>query len=39
MFWPKKNVGWYLEPGWELDFPSGGHQQGFAIAGGLIIGR
>jgi hypothetical protein len=39
MFWPKKNVGWYLEPGYEADFRSGATRQGLAMAGGLIIGR
>jgi len=39
MFWPKKNVGWYLEPGYEADFRAGTTRQGFAMAGGLIIGR
>jgi hypothetical protein len=39
MFWPTKNVGWYLEPGYELDFRLGARRQGLAMAGGLIIGR
>ncbi len=39
MFWPKKNVGWYLEPGYEADFRHATARQGFAMAGGLIIGR
>jgi len=39
MFWPKKNVGWYVEPGYEADFRAGTTRQGFAMAGGLIIGR
>lgn len=39
MFWPKKNVGWYLEPGYEAAFRAGAARQGFAIALGLIIGR
>ena len=39
MFWPRKNVGWYLEPGYELTFREGATRQGLAIAGGLLIGR
>jgi hypothetical protein len=39
MFWPRKNVGWYLEPGYEADFRLGATRQGLAIAGGLILGR
>jgi hypothetical protein len=39
MFWSKKNVGWYLEPGYEIAFRAGTIRQGFAIAGGFIIGR
>jgi hypothetical protein len=39
MFWPKRNVGWYLEPGYEAVFRDRAAHQGFAMAGGLIIGR
>ena len=39
MFWPKKNVGWYLEPGYEADFRNGATRSGFAMAAGLLIGR
>ena len=39
MFWPRKNLGWYLEPGYEADVRNGATRSGFAIAGGLIIGR
>ena len=39
MFWPKKNIGSYLEPGYEASFRAGTTHQGFAMAGGLIIGR
>ena len=39
MFWPRKNLGWYLEPGYEADVRNGAARSGFAIAGGLIIGR
>ena len=38
MFWPRKNVGWYVEPGYEAAF-RGGAQHGFAVAAGLLIGR
>lgn len=39
MVWPKKNVGWYLEPGYEVAFPKGTNEHGVALAAGLIIGR
>jgi hypothetical protein len=39
MFWPKKDVGWYLEPGYEADFRKDGTRHGLAVAAGLIIGR
>jgi hypothetical protein len=34
-----KHVGWYLEPGYEVTFPSGSSHADLAMAGGLIIGR
>lgn len=39
MFWPKKNVGWYLESGFEAAFRRGETSRGFAMAAGLILGR
>jgi hypothetical protein len=39
MFWPKKNIGWYVEPGYELTFHDGTRHHGLAIAAGLLIGR
>jgi hypothetical protein len=39
MYWPKKNVGLYVEPGYDLDFRAGSTRHGFAMAAGLIIGR
>jgi hypothetical protein len=39
MFWPRRNVGWYLEPGYEVTFQSGATRQGLGISGGLLIGR
>lgn len=39
MFWPRKDVGWYLEPGFENDFVHGRSRRGFAMAAGLVIGR
>jgi hypothetical protein len=39
MFWPTKNVGWYLEPGYEATFHDGTTQHGLAMAAGVIIGR
>jgi hypothetical protein len=39
MFWPTKNVGLYVEPGYEAAFRAGTTRQGFAMAAGLIVGR
>jgi hypothetical protein len=39
MIWPRKNVGWYVEPGYELTFRDGTKHHGLAIAAGLLIGR
>jgi hypothetical protein len=39
MFWPKPNIGWYLEPGYEITFPKGSTHHGLAMAAGLLIGR
>jgi hypothetical protein len=39
MFWPRKNVGWYIEPGYEVTFRDGTTHHGLAIAVGLLIGR
>ena len=37
MFWPRKSVGWYLEPGYEVVF---GHSTSRAVnmTGGLLFG-
>jgi len=37
MFWPAKNVGWYLEPGYGVTFGRGGERSLGATAG-LLIG-
>jgi hypothetical protein len=39
MFWPRKNVGWYLEPGYELTLQGGLKHHGVGIAAGLLLGR
>jgi hypothetical protein len=39
MFWPRRNLGWYVEPGFEVTFPDGTAKRGMAIAAGLLIGR
>ncbi|HUC78083.1 MAG TPA: hypothetical protein VMS04_22475 [Vicinamibacterales bacterium] len=39
MFWPSRNLGWYVEPGYEATFPDGMTKGGMAIAVGLLIGR
>jgi hypothetical protein len=38
MFWPsaRHKFGWYLEPGFELNFGRG-HEQSFGMSGGLLI--
>ncbi|HWW93045.1 MAG TPA: hypothetical protein VN375_06750 [Vicinamibacteria bacterium] len=39
MVWPRKNVGWYVEPGYEVTFRRGDRQSALGIAAGLLIGR
>ena len=39
MFWPRKNIGWYVEPGYELTFREGTTHQGVGMDLGLIFGR
>ena len=39
MFWPKKNVGWYVEPGYEVVWRDGARHHGLGIAVGALIGR
>lgn len=39
MFWPRRNVGWYVEPGYEATFRDGTTHHGYAIAFGLLLGR
>jgi hypothetical protein len=39
MFWPRKNLGWYVEPGLEVTFRDGAKRQGLGISAGLLIGR
>jgi hypothetical protein len=39
MVWPRKNVGWYVEPGYEITFRAGTRHHGVALAAGLLIGR
>jgi hypothetical protein len=39
MVWPKRNVGWYVEPGYEVTFHDGTAHHGLAVAAGLLIGR
>ena len=39
MFWPRRNVGWYVEPGYEVTFRGGTTRHGLGIAAGLLIGR
>ncbi len=38
MFWPARDVGWYVEPGYEATFHNGTHHA-LGIALGLLIGR
>jgi hypothetical protein len=37
MFWPTKNIGWYVEPAYEIIFRHGSRGS-FAVTGGLLIG-
>ena len=39
MFWPRRNVGWYVEPGYEVTLRNGEKHHGVGIAAGLLIGR
>jgi hypothetical protein len=39
MFWPRKNIGWYVEPGYEITFRDGTSHHGLGIAAGLLVGR
>lgn len=39
MVWPRRNIGWYLEPGYEMTMRAGMRHQGLGIAAGLIVGR
>jgi hypothetical protein len=39
MFWPTRNIGWYVEPGYEVTFRERATHHGVALAAGLLIGR
>ena len=39
MFWPRKDVGWYVEPGYEVTRRDGISHHGFGLAIGLLLGR
>ena len=39
MFWMKTNLGWYVEPGYEVTFRGGASRHGLGITAGLLIGR
>jgi hypothetical protein len=39
MVWPRKNVGWYVEPGYETTFRDHRTHGGVAIAAGVLLGR
>jgi hypothetical protein len=39
MFWPRKNVGWYVEPGYEITSRDGTRHHGLGVSIGLLIGR
>jgi len=36
MFWPTKDVGWYIEPTWSVNPKNG--QQSVALSVGILIG-
>jgi hypothetical protein len=37
MFWPSKDIGWYVEPGYDLLFHDG-TQHGLGVTAGLLVG-
>lgn len=39
MVWPRPNVGWYVEPGYEMTMRDGVREHGLGIAVGLLLGR
>jgi hypothetical protein len=39
MFWPRKNIGWYVEPGYEITFRDSAQHRSVGVSGGLLIGR
>jgi hypothetical protein len=39
MLWPTKDVGWYVEPAYEVAFRDREAHHGFGITAGLLIGR
>jgi hypothetical protein len=39
MVWPRRNVGWYIEPGYETTMRDGVRRHGLGIAVGLLLGR
>jgi hypothetical protein len=39
MIWPRTNIGWYVEPGYEATFRNGGTRHGLGIAAGVLFGR
>ena len=39
MIWPTRNIGWYVEPGYEITFRDGAQQHGVGVSAGLLIGR
>jgi hypothetical protein len=39
MFWPRRNIGWYVEPGYEATFQDSATHHGWGVAAGLLLGR
>ena len=39
MVWPRPDIGWYVEPGYEITFRAGTPHHGVALAAGLLIAR
>ena len=39
MFWPRRNVGWYVEPGYEITWKDGGQHRGVGIAIGVLLAK
>jgi hypothetical protein len=39
MVWPRRNIGWYVEPAYEMTIRDGARHHGVGLAAGVHIGR